>query len=81
MAVVSTPASSVIKVILNDGTSANGATKTKTTTLFSSGLQKASLDTAGLEAAMAVVEVLQACLVKTINSVRYEPVSTLTSDE
>ena len=81
MAVVSTPASSVIKVILNDGTAASGATKTKTTTLFSSTLQKASLDTAGLEAAMAVVELLQACLAKTINSVRYEPVSTLTDDE
>ena len=80
MAVVSTPSTSSVKVILNDGTNPNGSTKTKTTTLFSSGLQKASLDAAGLEAAMAVVDLLIPCLTKTLNTVRYESVSSLESE-
>ena len=75
MAITSTTSKVSVNVKLNNGTNTNGTPKTLTVSLGS--LNKDAFDA---DKAMAIVELLEPCLEKTINSVEKVEVSTLTSN-
>lgn len=78
LATTQTPLTSVVKLRLNNGTSPSGNALTKTMSLFTASLQKTALDTAGLDAAMTVADLLSACLALTTTRVEYQPIIELT---
>lgn len=77
MAITVTATQSSVKLRLATGTSASGATTTKTVSLFSSGLQKASLTDSELEAAYTLITLLEACLLYTVEGILYEATSSV----
>lgn len=76
MAITTTLNSTKVNVKLNNGTNANGTTRTVSFSLGS--LNKAAFDA---DKAMAIVALLEPCLEKTLNSVEKVEVSTLADDE
>ena len=76
MAVTTTLNKVSVNVKLNNGTNANGTAKTLSLSLGS--LNKAAFDASK---AMAIVDLLEPCLEKTLHSVEKVEVSTLADDE
>ena len=75
MAVTTTVSKVSVNVKVNNGTNANGTTKT-----LSINLGSLNKDTFDAHKAMAIVGLLAPCLEKTLNSVEKVEVSTLTSN-
>lgn len=59
------------------GTSASGATQTRTMNLFSSSITKQDLGTAGIDAIYAVGALLDPLLIYTLNTIELTSVSTI----
>lgn len=61
------------------GTSASGATQTRTMNLFSSAITKQDLGTAGIDAIYAVGSLLSPLLAYTLNTIELTSVSTISA--
>ena len=76
MATTSTTSKVSVNVKMNNGTNTDGTAKTLSLNLGS--LNKSAFDA---DKVMAIVDLLEPCLEKTVNSVEKVEVSTLTDDE
>lgn len=74
-----TAISTTPKVRYNAGTSSTGATVTKTMTVFSSSLAKASYDNTAYSALLTVVGLLESCMARTIAGVECSTTSSVSA--